>query len=136
MLRNGQVNTFGGIIYFAVDGTTQEASMEHTKPDSENPEFHNPFLSQANGNIFAEEFEFILTNLLQISNRTKFFKYRSMSGGRFLVSLTEVCTSEKKPGMPIPAQNERQILLMDVIKKNLDTQARGTMWMFLFKNWS
>ena len=46
--------------------------------------------------IFAEEFEFILTSLLQISNRTTFFQYRSMSGGRFLVSLTEVCTSEKK----------------------------------------
>ena len=45
--------------------------------------------------IFAEEFEFILTSLLQISNRTTFFQYRSMSGGRFLVSLTEVCTSEK-----------------------------------------
>ena len=45
--------------------------------------------------IFAEEFEFILTSLLQISNRTKFFQYRSMTGGRFLVSLTEVCTSEK-----------------------------------------
>ena len=46
--------------------------------------------------IFAEEFEFILTSLLQISNRTTFFQYRSMSGGRFLVSLTEVSTSEKK----------------------------------------
>ena len=45
--------------------------------------------------IFAEEFEFILTSLLQISNRTTFFQYRSMSGGRFLVSLTEVSTSEK-----------------------------------------
>ena len=45
--------------------------------------------------LFAEEFEFILTSLLQISNRTTFFQYRSMSGGRFLVSLTEVCTSEK-----------------------------------------
>ena len=46
--------------------------------------------------IFAEEFEFILTSLLQISNRTTFSQYRSMSGGRFLVSLTEVSTSEKK----------------------------------------
>ena len=45
--------------------------------------------------IFAEEFEFILTSLLTISNRTTFFQYRSMSGGRFLVSLTELCTSEK-----------------------------------------
>ena len=27
-----------------------------------------------------------------------------MSDGRFLVSLTEVFTSEKKPGMPIPVQ--------------------------------
>ena len=45
--------------------------------------------------IFAEEFEFILTSLLQISNRTTFFQCRSMSGGRFLVSLTEVCTSDK-----------------------------------------
>ena len=45
--------------------------------------------------IFAEEFEFILTSLLQISNKTTFFQYRSMSGGRFLVSLTEVSTSEK-----------------------------------------
>ena len=45
--------------------------------------------------IFAEEFEFILTSLLQIYNRTTFFQYRSMSGGRFLVSLTEVSTSEK-----------------------------------------
>ena len=44
--------------------------------------------------IFAEEFEFILTSQLQISNIT-FFQYRSMSGGRFLVSLTEVSTSEK-----------------------------------------
>ena len=91
MLRNGQVNTFGSTIYFAVDGATQETSMEHTKP-----ELHNPFLSQANGIYFlAEEFEFILASLLQISNRTTFFQYRSMSGGRFLVSLTEVCTSEK-----------------------------------------
>ena len=50
--------------------------------------------------LYAEEFEFILTSLLQISNRTTFFQYRSMSGGRFLVSLTEVSTSEKRPGMP------------------------------------
>ena len=75
--------------------------MEQTKPDSKNPELHN---------IFAEEFEFILTSLLQISNRTKFFQCRSMSGGRFLVSLTELSTSEKKPGMPIPAQRGRQLL--------------------------
>ena len=60
--------------------------------------------------LFAEEFEFILTSLLQISNRTTFFQYRSMSGGRFLVSLTEVSTSEKKPGMPIPAQSGRRLL--------------------------
>ena len=34
-----------------------------------------------------------------------------MSGGRFLVSLTEVSTSEKiLVAMPIPAQNGRQIL--------------------------
>ena len=52
LLRNGQVNTFGSTIYFAVDGTTQETSMEQTKPDSENPELHNPFLSQANGISF------------------------------------------------------------------------------------
>ena len=53
LLRNGQVNTFGGTIYFAVDGTAQEASMEQTKPDSENPELlHNSFLSQANGISF------------------------------------------------------------------------------------
>ena len=45
--------------------------------------------------LIAEEFEFILTSLLQIFNRTTFFQYRSMSGGRFLVSLTEVSTSEK-----------------------------------------
>ena len=62
--------------------------------------------------IFAEEFEFILTSLLQISNRTTFFQYRSMSGGRFLVSLTEVSTSGKKPGMPIPAQSGRQLYWM------------------------
>ena len=37
--------------------------------------------------IFAEEFEFILTSLLQTSNRTTFFQYHSMSGGRFLVSV-------------------------------------------------
>ena len=40
---------FGGTIYFAVDDTTQETSMEQTKPDSMNPELHNPFLSQASG---------------------------------------------------------------------------------------
>ena len=45
--------------------------------------------------LFAEEFEFILTSLLQISNRTTFFQHRSMRGGRFLVSWTEVSTSEK-----------------------------------------
>ena len=45
--------------------------------------------------LFVEEFEFILTSLLQISNRTTFFQYRSMSGGRFLVSLSEVSTSAK-----------------------------------------
>ena len=45
--------------------------------------------------LSAEEFEFILTSLLQISNRTTFFQYRSMSDGRFLVSLTEVSTLEK-----------------------------------------
>ena len=60
--------------------------------------------------IFAEEFEFILTSLLQISNRTTFFQYRSMSGGRFLVSLIDVSTSGKKPGMPIPVQSGRQLL--------------------------
>ena len=32
-------------------------------------------------------------------------------------------TSEKKPGMPIPAQSRRQLL--DSYKKNLNTQARG-----------
>ena len=74
--------------------------MEQTKPDSKNPELHNPFLSQANGISFAEEFEFILTSLLQISNRTTFFHYRSMSGGRFLVSLTELSTSEKNLADP------------------------------------
>ena len=52
MLRNGQVNTFGGTIYFAVDGITQETSMEQTKPDSKNPELHHPFLSQTNGISF------------------------------------------------------------------------------------
>ena len=52
LLRNGQVNTFGSTIYFAVDGITQETSMEQTKPDSKNPELHNPFLSQANGIYF------------------------------------------------------------------------------------
>ena len=41
-----------GTIYFAVDGTTQETSMEQTKPDSKNPELHNPFLSEANGIYF------------------------------------------------------------------------------------
>ena len=46
--------------------------------------------------LSAEEFEFILTSLLHIYNRTTFFQYRSMSDGRFLVSLTEVSTSEKK----------------------------------------
>ena len=46
--------------------------------------------------LFAEEIEFILTSPLQISNRTTFFRYRSISVGRFLVSLTEVFTSEKK----------------------------------------
>ena len=96
MLRNGHVNTYGGTIYFAVDGTTQETSMEQTKTDSKNPELlHNPFLSQAMEYLFAEEFEFILTSLLQIYIRTTFFQHRSMSGGRFLVSLTEVSTSEK-----------------------------------------
>ena len=64
--------------------------------------------------LFAEEFEFNLTSLLQISNRPTFIQYRSISGGRFLLSLTQLSTSEKKPGMPIPAQNGRQILLMDV----------------------
>ena len=34
-----------------------------------------------------------------------------MSGGRFLVSLTKVSTSEKKPSMPIPVQSGRQLLL-------------------------
>ena len=52
MLWNGQVNTFGGTIYFAVDDTTQETSMEQTKPDTKNPELHNPLLSQANGMSF------------------------------------------------------------------------------------
>ena len=48
----GKENTFGGTIYFAVDGATQETSMEQTKPDSKNTELHNPFLSQANGISF------------------------------------------------------------------------------------
>ena len=60
--------------------------------------------------LFAEEIEFILTSPLQISNRTTFFQYRSISVGRFLVSLTEVFTSEKKPGRPIPGQSGRQLL--------------------------
>ena len=48
-----------------------------------------------------------------------------MSGGRFLVSLTEVSTSEKKKktGILIPAQSGRRLL--DSYKKNLNTQARG-----------
>ena len=33
---------------------TQETSMEQTKPYSENPELHNPFLSQANGIYFRK----------------------------------------------------------------------------------
>ena len=54
-----------------------------------------------------------------------------MSDGRFLVILIEVSTSEKKPGMPIPAQSGRQLL--DSYKKNLNRLARRTMWMLLFK---
>ena len=69
------------------------------------------------GYLFAKEFKFILTSLLQISNKTTFFQYRSMSGGRFLGSLTEVSTSEKNP-----AQSGRQLT---GCKKNLNTQARG-----------
>ena len=62
LLRNGQVNTFGRTIYFAVDGTfrialstTQETSMEQRKPDSKSPDWHNPFLSQANGISFRRK---------------------------------------------------------------------------------
>ena len=52
LLRNGQVNTFGGTIYFAVDDTTQETSMEQTKPDSENPDAQSvPKSSQWNCTI-------------------------------------------------------------------------------------
>ena len=80
--------------------------------------------------IFAEEFEFILTSLLQISNRTTFFQYHSMSGGRFLVSLTEVSTSEKNWYADSCSKWET---IITGCKKNLNTQARGTMWMLLFK---
>ena len=94
--------------------------------------------------LFAEEFELIPTSLLQISNRTTFFQYRSTSisrpkieknDGRFLVSLTEVCTSEKnlacrslfKVGDNYWIQEERE-------------HRRGVLyvelWMLLFKNWS
>ena len=72
--------------------------------------------------IFAEEFDFILTSLLQISNRATFYQYRSMSGGRFLVSLTEVSTSEKKTWHADPCTKWKTIT---GCKKNLNTQARG-----------
>ena len=57
--------------------------------------------------FFAEEFEFILTSLLQISNRTTFFQSISCKFDRSVYL-------RKKLGMPIPAQNGRQILLIDV----------------------
>ena len=88
--------------------------------------------------IFAEEFEFILTwnefNIFsQISNRTTFFQYRSMSGGRFLVSLTEVSTSEKKLAC-------RSLLKVGdnywMQEEPEHTGNWGTMWMLLFKNLS
>ena len=103
-----------------------------TKPYSENPELHNPFLSQANGISFAEEFEFILTSLLQISNRTTFFQYRSMSGGRFLVSLTEVSTSEKNWHADLCSKWET----ITGCKKNVNTGEGGLCGCFCSKNWS
>ena len=46
--------------------------------------------------LFVEGSEFILTSRLQSDPiERRFCQYRSMSGGRFLVSLREVCTSEK-----------------------------------------
>ena len=58
---------------------------------------------------------------MQISNRTKFFQYRSMRGGRFLVSLTEVCTSEKT----WHADPCSKLETITGCKKNLNTQASG-----------
>ena len=73
--------------------------------------------------LFAEEFEFILTSLLQISNRTTFFHYRSMSGGRFLASLTEVSTSEKTWHADPCSKWETNIITG--CKKNLNTHGEG-----------
>ena len=91
--------------------------------------------------LFEEEFEFILTSLLQISNRTTFFQYRSMSGGRFLVSLTEVSTSEKnlacrslpKVGDNCWIQEEPEHTGDPLTYEGVTCE--GTMWMLLFKNW-
>ena len=74
--------------------------------------------------LFAEEFEFILTSLFQISNKTTFFQYRSMSGGRFLVSLTEVSTSEKKTWYAEPCSKWETIIITGC-KKSLNIPARG-----------
>ena len=81
--------------------------------------------------LFTEEFEFIMTSLLQISNRTTFFQYRSMSGGRFLVSLTEVSSSKKKKKnwLADPCSKWETIT---GCKKNLNTQARGTIYVDAF----
>ena len=48
------------------------------------------------GDLFADGYDFILTSRLQSDPiERRFSQYRSMSGGRFLVSLREVSTSEK-----------------------------------------
>ena len=52
-----------------------------------------------------------------------------MSDGRFLVSLTEV-SPQKKTCHADPCSKWETIT---GCKKNLNTQAKGTMWMFLFK---
>ena len=55
--------------------------------------------------LFAEGYEYVLLSRLQTDPLEKHFgKYRQMSGGRFLVSLREVQTSENI----LSAKSDRQ----------------------------
>ena len=64
--------------------------------------------------LFAEGFEYILTSKFQSDPiERRFSQYRSMSGGRFLVSLREVTTTEKVLGCRSILKAEEDYWLKD-----------------------
>ena len=82
------------------------------------------------GYLFSEELEFDLASRLQSDKINDVFPVSFHEWWSISCKFERSVYLRKNPGMPIPAQNGRQLL---DARRNLNTQARGTMWMLLFK---